>query len=198
MRQVFAIALVLTSACHESKSRETVTVAPSASAATPDAAAAPASSVAPPTSALGPAPKAPEPTATRVCPDAGPPQGSPITLVYTRVFVPSRPGQRTGTSFSVVFRGEAVPVAPASAIYSWCSADKTDDPATFELRCHKREEPVCTIRVSEGSVAFERGAVKREIEVPCGVRATLKLGRLPSTFAAHFGAVTGLACTQLA
>ncbi|MCC6900581.1 MAG: hypothetical protein IT377_16500 [Polyangiaceae bacterium] len=185
MRMVIAVALTLTSACHESKSRETVTVAPSASAVSAHAPATPASSVAPPTSALEPEPKAPEPSSTRVCPDAGPPKGSPITLVYTQVFVPSRPGQRKGTSFSVVFRGEAVPVPPASAIYSWCSADKTDDPATFELRCHKRAEPVCTIRVSEQSVAFECGTVKREIEVPCGVRATLKLGRLPGTLSYH-------------
>lgn len=184
MRRVIAIALALTSACHESKSRETVTVAPSASSVEPHA-TTPASSLALPASAPEPAPRAPEPAPARVCPDAGPPKGSPITLVYTQVFVPSRPGQRTGTSFSVVFRGEAVPVPPASAIYSWCSADKTDDPARFELRCHKRAEPVCTIRVSEQSVAFECGTVKREIEVPCGVRATLKLGRLPGTLSYH-------------
>lgn len=183
MRQLIAIALALTSSCQESKSREAVTVAPSASAVNPPA--APASSSAPAASALEPAPKAAERASTRVCPDAGPPKDSPITLVYTQVFVPSRPGQRTGTSFSVVFRGQAVPVAPASAIYSWCSADKTDDPAAFELRCHEREEPVCTIRVREESVAFECGAVRRELEVPCGVRATLKLGRLPGTLSYH-------------
>lgn len=112
------------------------------------------------------------------------PKDSPITLTYTQVFVPD-PGRQRGTTFSAVFRGKAVPVPQADEIYSWCSVEKAEEPATFELRCHQRASPVCTIFVREESVTFECGSVKRDIEVPCGVRATLRVGRLPGTLAYH-------------
>ena len=181
MRRAIAIALYLVTSCQGPKTNDTTAAAsvapPNASAAgLPSAASVPSSTVSA-SSALPPASVSAS-AAGRACPDAGPPKNRPITLIYTQVMVPDR-GRQPGTTFSVAFRGQAVPVPQASAIYSWCSLEKTEEPTTCELRCYKRQAPVCTIRVREDSVGFECGAVKRDIEVPCGERATLRLGRLP-------------------
>jgi len=185
MRPVVVVGLLLAVSCRDPSPREPADAqAPSAASTSPTLASAASPVSSPPASTVAPAPSASAARSERVCPDAGPTKDSPITLVYTQVFVPD-PGRRRGTTFSAVFRGQAVPVPQADEIYSWCSADKTEDPTRFELRCHGRASPVCAIQVREESVSFECGAVRRDFDVPCGARATLKTGRLPGTLAYH-------------
>lgn len=120
------------------------------------------------------------------CPDAGVPKDSPVSIMYTQVFVAS-PGSPVGTSFNGSFRGRRIPMPRASAIYSWCSLDATAEPTRFTLSCKGRETKtsLCTLDLGEATLRVECGDQKHELEVPCGVRATVRTGRLPGGVSYH-------------
>lgn len=183
MGRLTAIALLFATACQDPQPQEPAN-ARAASSTRPAATAsatrpAPELSAGLPTadgSAAPPASSTSGPTATPRCPDAGAPKERAISFSYQQVFVPTA-GMQRGTTFSVSFRGRGVPVPPANEIYPWCSVEGTDAPATFRLTCEKRKEPLCTVHLREASVVFECGSARREIDVPCGERATLRPGR---------------------
>ena len=85
----------------------------------------------------------------------------------------------------MTFRGRVKELPRAAVVYPSCRVEPTESATRFTLRCAARKDPVCSVELAEAAVVIECGKNRQTFDVPCGVRATLKVGTIRGTVAYH-------------